>query len=176
MKEAQAEGRIKPFDPGSWIRPRPHLLYLRFPIWRMIAVAHKAAMTWSGDGYRFDAETGGGVTLQIGTDEQGNLAGARPKELVCLALGSCAGSNLVSLMKKMRQQVEKIEISVEAEQAETDPLVFTHVLTRYTLYGKGIDPAKVTKALDFIEEKYCGVLHMVNKTAKTEYAFEIVEV
>lgn len=139
-------------------------------------MTHKATMTWNGDGYVFEATAGSGVQLTIGTDEAGNSAGPGPKELVCMALGSCAGSNLVSMMKKMRQQVERVEISVEAEQADTDPRVFTQVMTRYTLYGKGIDPAKVTKALDFIEEKYCGVLHMVNKTAKTAYAFEIVEV
>ncbi|MDF2629503.1 MAG: hypothetical protein K0R39_3334 [Symbiobacteriaceae bacterium] len=139
-------------------------------------MAHKAALTWNGNGYVFDGITGKGIQVQIGTDEAGNPVGAGPKELVCLALGSCAGSNLVTMMKKMRQQVDKIEISVEAQQADTDPMVFTHVISRYTLYGKQIDPAKVKKALDYIEEKYCGVLHMVNKTAKTEYAFEIVEV
>lgn len=139
-------------------------------------MAHKAALTWEGNGFAFDATTGAGIRLQVGVDEQGNPVGARAKELVCLGVGACAGTNLVTLMKKMRQQVDKIEISVEAEQADTDPMVFTHVVTRYRLYGKGIDPAKVAKALDYIEEKYCGVLHMVNKTAKTEYAFEIVEV
>ncbi len=139
-------------------------------------MTHKATMTWNGNGFAFDAATGGGFSLQIGVDDEGNPVGARAKELVCLGLGSCSGTNLVSLMKKMRQKVERIEIAVEAEQAETDPMVFTSVITRYKLYGKGIDPAKVTKALDFIEEKYCGVLHMVNKTAKTTYEFEIVEV
>lgn len=136
----------------------------------------KATLTWTGNGYVFDGNTGSGINLQIGTDEEGNRVGAGPKELVCLALGSCAGSNLTSLMKKMRQQVERIEIAVEAEVADTDPRVFTQVLTSYRLYGKAIDPQKVKKALDYIEEKYCGVLHMVNKTAKTEYVFEIVEV
>lgn len=137
---------------------------------------HKANMTWNGNGYAFDSETGSGIKLQVGIGEDGESVGPRAKELVCLGLGACSGTNLVSLMKKMRQQVERIEIEVEAEQAEVDPMVFTHVLTKYRLYGKGIDPAKVKKALDYIEEKYCGVLHMVNKTAKTEYAFEIVEV
>jgi putative redox protein len=137
---------------------------------------HKATMTWTGNGYVFDAKTGGGIALTIGSDEEGKAVGARAKELVCLGLGACSGSNLITIMKKMRQKVERIEISVEAEQAQEDPLVFTHVMTRYRLYGQSIDPAKVKKALDHIEEKYCGVLHMVNKTAKTEYAFEIVEV
>lgn len=139
-------------------------------------MAYKAALTWNGNGHAFDATTGVGIQLQVGVDEAGNPVGAQAKELVCLGVGACSGSNLVTLMQKMRQQVGKIEISVEAEQAAEDPMVFTHVITRYRLYGKGIDPVKVTKALDYIEEKYCGVLHMVNKTAKTEYAFEIVEV
>lgn len=139
-------------------------------------MSHKVDMTWNGEGYVFDATTGGGFQLRVGVDDQNNPVGARAKELVCLGLGACSGSNLVTLMKKMRQQVEKIEVSVEAEQAETDPMVFTHVVTHYRLYGKAIDPAKVTKAIAYIEDKYCGVLHMVNKTAKTEHTFEIVEV
>jgi putative redox protein len=141
-----------------------------------MSMPHRATLQWTGGGYQFAATTGGGFQLQIGVDEAGNPVGARAKELVCLGLGACSGTNLVSLMKKMRQKVERIDIEVEAEQADTDPMVFTHVVTRYRLYGQGIDPAKVKKALDYIEEKYCGVLHMVNKTAKTEYAFEIVEV
>lgn len=137
---------------------------------------HKADLTWTGTGHAFTGTTGGGFQLAIGTDDDGKPVGARAKELVCLGVGACSGSNLVTLMKKMRQQVDRIEIGVEAEQADTDPAVFIHVIVRYRLYGKGIDPAKVKKALDYIEEKYCGVLHMVNKTARTEYAFEIVEV
>lgn len=138
-------------------------------------MTHKANMTWHGEGLSFDAVTGAGVSLKVGVDEDGEAVGPKAKELVCLALGACAGSNLVTLMKKMRQKVDRIEIAVEAEQADTDPMVFTHVVTQYTLYGQGIDPAKVRKALDYIEEKYCGVLHMVNKTARTEYTFNIVE-
>lgn len=137
---------------------------------------HKADLTWTGNGLAFDALTGGGFPLTIGVDGEGSPVGAGAKELVCLGLGACSGTNLVTLMKKMRQNVERIEISVEAEQAKEDPMVFTHVIIRYRLFGKSIDPAKVKKALDYIEEKYCGVLHMVNKTARTEYAFEIVEV
>lgn len=137
---------------------------------------HRASLIWTGDGVSFAGETGGGAKLSIGTSGDGTTVGPRPKELVALGLGACSGGNLVTLMKKMRQQVERIEIEVEAEQAESDPQVFTHVITRYRLYGKSIDPARVKKALEYIEEKYCGVLHMVNKTARIEYSFEIVEV
>lgn len=138
-------------------------------------MAHTATLTWTGDGETFDTVTGSGIDGKIGVNADGVRVGPRAKEMVVLGLGACGGVNLVNLMKKMRQPVQRIEIDVQAEQAETDPQVFTHVLTRYRLYGKGIDPAKVKKALDYIEDKYCGVLHMINKTAKTEYAFEIVE-
>lgn len=138
-------------------------------------MALSSNLVWNDDGFRFDALSGSGIAVVIGKDGAEQRVGPGPKELVCMALGSCAGTNLVSLMKKMRQQVTKIEINVEAQVAETDPMVFTHVLTTYKIWGKNVDPAKVKKALDYIEEKYCGVLHMVNKTAKTEYAFEITE-
>lgn len=138
-------------------------------------MAMSSALVWNGDGFRFDAVSGSGVAVVIGKDAAENRVGPGPKELVCMALGSCAGTNFVSMMKKMRQEVTRVEIGVEAQVAEVDPMVFTHVLTTYKVYGKNVDPAKVKKALDYIEEKYCGVLHMVNKTAKTEYAFEITE-
>lgn len=138
-------------------------------------MSYSSTLHWNGDGYRFDAVSGSGMTVVIGKDATESRVGPGPKELVCMALGSCAGTNFVSLMTKMRQQVSKVEIKVDAQAAETDPMVFTHVLTTYKIWGKGVDPAKVKKALDYIEEKYCGVLHMVNKTARTEYAFEITE-
>ncbi|HYG57624.1 MAG TPA: OsmC family protein, partial [Symbiobacteriaceae bacterium] len=105
-------------------------------------MAHRAQLSWTGNGHAFDATTGGGFSLQVGVNDEGAPVGARAKELVCLGVGACAGTNLVTLMKKMRQQVERIEIDVEAQQADVDPMVFTHVVTRYRLYGKGIDPAK----------------------------------
>jgi putative redox protein len=138
-------------------------------------MAYTSNLVWQGDGYRFDATSGTGVAVTIGKDAADDRVGPGPKELVCMALGSCAGTNFVSLMKKMRQDLSKVEINVEAQVAEVDPMVFTHVLTTYKIWGKSVDGAKVKKALDYIEEKYCGVLHMVNKTAKTEYAFEITE-
>ena len=61
-------------------------------------------------------------------DEAGEIVGPGPKELVCLGLGACAGTNLVSLMKKMRQKVNRIEVSVEAEQAEVATEVFRRPL------------------------------------------------
>ena len=136
----------------------------------------KGKLTWAGDGDLFVAETGSGHTVLIDTPRpDGTRKWPGPKELTLLSLGGCSGVNLVSLMRKMRQNVTRIEMELDADVARQDPAVFTQIHQKFIVYGKNVDPAKVKKALDYVEEKYCGVLHMLNKTATIHVSFEIVE-
>lgn len=133
-------------------------------------------LTWSGDREMFVAESGSGHRVIIDTPgPDGTRRGPGPKELTLLSLGGCSGVNLVSLLRKMRQKATRVEMDLAAEVAPEDPQVFTHILVTYKVYGQGVDPARVKKAIDYIEEKYCGVLHMLNKTAQIDVTFEVIE-
>lgn len=138
-------------------------------------MAVTTTVTWTGEGNKFEGTVGSGhqVIVDAPVEPGAPTAGPRPKELVIVGLAGCSGTNLVSLMKKMRQPVTRIAIAVGAEVAEEDPQVFTQITMQYRLWGNDVDEKKVKKALDYIEEKYCGVLQMLNKTAKVTFTYEV---
>lgn len=133
-------------------------------------------VTWSEADQLFVGTGGsGGKTVMDIPSPDREMRGPGPKELTLISLGGCSGVNLVSMLKKMRQEVTRVEMDFSADVATTNPAVFTHIDVTYQVYGKGVDPTRVQKALDHIEEKYCGVLHMLNKTATVAFTFEVIE-
>lgn len=133
-------------------------------------------VTWSEEDQLFVGVGGsGGKTVMDIPSPDREMRGPGPKELTLISLGGCSGINLVNMLKKMRQQVTRVEMDFSADVAPENPAVFTHITVKYEVYGKGIDPTRVQKALDHIEEKYCGVLHMLNKTATVDVTFEVIE-
>jgi putative redox protein len=133
-------------------------------------------LTWLGDRELFLAESGSGHTVVIDSPgPDGRRRGPGSKELTLLSLGGCSGSNMVSLLRKMRQKATRVEIDLRAEVAEEDPAVFTAIMVHYRVYGHGVNPDRVQKIIDYIEEKYCGVHHMLNKTAAIRATFAVIE-
>lgn len=90
----------------------------------------------------------------------GEGLGVRPMELVLMALGSCSSFDLISILKKQRQNIQDISISVEGERADTVPAVFTSIRMTFQLKGD-IDQAKAEKAAELAVKKYCSVHDML---------------
>ena len=90
----------------------------------------------------------------------GQGLGVRPMELVLMALGSCSSFDLISILKKQRQDIQDISVSVEADRAEAVPAVFTAIRMTFNLKGT-IDPAKAEKAAELAVKKYCSVHDML---------------
>lgn len=90
----------------------------------------------------------------------GEGLGARPMELVLMALGSCSALDLVSILKKQRQQIDDLHINVEGDRRETIPNVFTRIHISFSLKGD-IDPVKAQKAAELAVKKYCSVHDML---------------
>jgi len=100
------------------------------------------------------------VHIDGSPDIGGEGLGARPMELVLMALGSCSALDLVSILKKQRQQIDDMHINVEGERRETIPNVFTRIHITFTLKG-AIDLAKAEKAAELAVKKYCSVHDML---------------
>ena len=100
------------------------------------------------------------VHIDGSPDIGGEGLGARPMELVLMALGSCSALDLVSILKKQRQQIDDMHISVEGERREAIPTIFTHIHITFTLKGT-IDPLKAEKAAELAVKKYCSVHDML---------------
>ena len=136
----------------------------------------KARVKWL-DNMSFVGESGSGHSVVMdGAPESGgrNLA-SRPMEMVLMGMGGCTAFDVVMILQRSRQPVEDCIVELSAERAEEIPQVFTKIHVHYTVKGKGLDEAKVKKAIDMTAEKYCSVSIMLEKTAEITHDFEIIE-
>ncbi len=125
-----------------------------------------------GNKRQFVATSGTGHHLLI--DDAVGGTGAKPIELVAIALAGCTAFDVINILRKKRQQVTGYQVTVEADQASEPPQVFTEVRIRHILTGAGISAQAVEEAIRLSEEKYCAVGGMVKRTAKLHTAFEII--
>ena len=123
---------------------------------------------------QFIAETGSGHHLIL--DDAAGATGAKPIELVAIALAGCTAFDVVTMLRqKHHQKLTGYEVLVEADQAERPPQVFTTIRLRHVLTGIGIEKPAVEQAIKLSEEKYCSVGAMLKGTARLETSFEICE-
>ncbi len=136
----------------------------------------KARVKWAQDAM-FIAESGSGHALVMdGPPEHGgrNL-GVRPMEMLLLGMGGCTAFDVVHILKKSRQPVTDCVAELEAERAETDPKVFTHIHVHFIISGKGLDEKRVQRAVQLSAEKYCSASIMLSKAVEISHDYEIIE-
>lgn len=102
------------------------------------------------------------VTVNIDGSEGigGEGKGVRPMELVLMALGSCSVFDLTTILNKQRQEIEDIQVDVQAERRDTVPNIFTKIHILFTIKGK-VDEEKAQKAAHLAVKKYCSVHDML---------------
>ncbi|MGB8885111.1 MAG: OsmC family protein [Candidatus Korobacteraceae bacterium] len=127
-----------------------------------------------GNHRQFIATSGSGHHLVI-DDPSGNT-GAKPIELVAVALAGCTAFDVINILRKKRQQITGYEVSVEADQAPDPPQVFTHVRIHHIVTGIDVSEQAVEEAIRLSEEKYCSVGAMVKRSAELHTTFAIVAV
>ena len=127
-------------------------------------------------GKEFDVTTGSGhhVVLDSTIKGGGNDRGPSPMEMLLVGLAGCTGMDVIDILHKKRQEVEGLEIKVDATRSDDTPAVYTHLDVCYTVRGKNIAPEAVERAIFLSETKYCSVGAMLGKVAKIKTRFEIV--
>ncbi len=128
------------------------------------------------DAYRFEAhnELGQTVIMDSSAEHGGHDAGFRPMQMLLAGIGGCSGIDVIDIMKKQRQELNDIKITVEAvrEQGKV-PSLFTEIHLHYRFFGD-IEEEKAQKALDLSIQKYCSVAKIIEKTAQISYSFEVI--
>ncbi len=114
------------------------------------------------DAVHFEASGSGNVKVHIdGSPEiSGQGLGVRPMELVLIALGSCSALDLISILKKQRQEITDFSVVVAGERTDKVPAVFTKIHMAFKLVGN-IDLTKAEKAAELAVKKYCSVHNML---------------
>ena len=123
---------------------------------------------------QFIGETGSGHHVIL--DDAAGATGAKPIELVAVALAGCTAFDVVTMLRqKHHQKLTAYEVFVEADQAERPPQVFTAIRVRHVLTGIGIEKSAVEQAIQLSEEKYCSVGAMLKEKAAVTTTYEIHE-
>lgn len=103
----------------------------------------------------------------------GSNAGARPKELILLALGGCTGSDVATILRKKRVPFEGFELRLTADVADEHPQVFTAIHVEYVISGENINPFDVERAIELSTTKYCSVSAMLRGSVTLTHSFVI---
>jgi putative redox protein len=136
-----------------------------------------AKVSWV-DGALFVAAGGSGHTLTMdgAPDTGGRNLASRPMEVVLMGMGGCTAIDVVSMLKKQRQDIEGVEVALIAERAQDHPMVFTEVKLVYTVRGRKLNKALVERAVSLSDEKYCSATAMIKKSAKVSHEVLLVEI
>ena len=127
------------------------------------------------DAVHFEASGSGNVKVHIDGSEAigGQGLGVRPMELVLMALGSCSSLDLISILKKQRQEITDFSVEIDGERREEIPTIFTKIHILFRLTGN-LDKAKAEKAAELAVKKYCSVYDMlVAGGVEVSYTLEI---
>ena len=121
------------------------------------------------------SHSGHSITMDGPPEIGGNNLGVRPMEMLLLGVAGCTMIDVVTTLKKMRQDLTKCETKLSAERADEHPKVFTDIHIQFILKGQDLDSKKVEKAITLSAEKYCSASIMLGETASITHDFEIVE-
>ncbi len=122
-----------------------------------------------------ESNSGHGIVIDGAPESGGRNLGMRPMELVALGVGSCSSYDVVTILKKARQDVTRCEAEIEAERVDGTPAVFKSIHLHFVVAGNDLNEKQVERAIELSAEKYCSASIML-KAAGVEitHDYEIV--
>ncbi|SRR6266566_53378 len=128
-------------------------------------------------GMRFDVETGSGhhVILDAAEHNGGQNSGPQPMEMLLVALAGCSGMDILTILRKKRQDITGYELRIHGMRSEEHPKVYLDIILEHVFSGHNIRLEAVERAIELTEERYCGASAMLGKTATIGHTFSIIE-
>ncbi|PVV11686.1 MAG: peroxiredoxin [gamma proteobacterium symbiont of Ctena orbiculata] len=134
----------------------------------------KARVVWVEDSVMLgESGSGHGVVMDGPPEHGGRNLGVRPMEMLLLGMGGCTEFDVLSILRKSRQQVSSCVVELEAERADQDPKVFTRIHAHFIVTGKGLSEKHVARAISLSADKYCSASLMLAKSAEITHDYEI---
>jgi putative redox protein len=126
-------------------------------------------VSWNG-GLKFTGVNAKGhETIMDGN----TLEAASPVEILLEALGACAAVDIVVILEKSRTPAQRLEVTLLGERHEPEPRYFTEALVRFDIWGEGIRPETVMRAINLSVTKYCSVYHSLRADLKFQPEFRL---
>ncbi len=129
------------------------------------------------DRMTFTGMTDAGFTVGLGAEPEvgGDNDGFRPLDLMLVSLAGCTAMDVISILRKKRQDVTGFEVQVHAERADEHPRVFTKIDVVYRVTGHSVDEKAVARAIELSETKYCPAQGMLGKVVPIVSTYTIHE-
>ena len=126
------------------------------------------------DGMHFVGDIGG-IRIDLDAEESvgGVGAGPQPHRLLLLAMAGCTAMDVLSILRKKRQQVDGLSVEVQGSRADQHPRVYTRFEVLYKVRGTNIDPQAVARAIELSTTRYCPVIGLLGKVAPVTTRYEI---
>tara|TARA_B100000768_G_scaffold77229_1_gene73564 strand:+ start:988 stop:1407 length:420 start_codon:yes stop_codon:yes gene_type:complete len=139
-------------------------------------MAHKVTTTWKNKMLlESDNPLGKNLLMESGPDFGGSNQGLSPKALMLSSLGGCTGLDVLSLLKKIRVEIEDFKVIVNGELTEEHPKYYDKVSIDYYFTGTDLNEEKIKKVVSLSEERYCGVIKMFRAFAEVTIAINFNE-
>lgn len=134
----------------------------------------KTRVKWL-DNMSFVGESGSGhsVVMDGPPEFGGRNLGVRPMEMLLMGLGGCASFDVVSMLKKSKQDLIDCEVHITAERSNTEPKVFTKIHLEFILSGYNLSETRVERAIKLSADKYCSASIMFGKTAEITHSYQL---
>ncbi len=126
---------------------------------------------WKGGGAFIGTNVSGG-TVQMGKLD--DVPGVSPMELILVGLAGCTGVDIVDILTKKREPLQALKVKVRGKKAEDFPKIYNEIEVTYLIWGDGINPNSVERAIQLSEEKYCSVGAMLCQVAKIRSSYQIL--
>ena len=131
------------------------------------------------DAFHFEAKNEDGRTVQIDAAEKigGKNQGVRPMQMLLMGAAGCAAIDIVSILKKQRQEISGFDIEADGKRevpaVKGEAAVFKDVTIHFKLKGK-VEPEKAKRATELSMEKYCSASKTLRLAgAKIEYRVSV---
>ncbi|MFZ5629954.1 MAG: OsmC family protein [Spirochaetota bacterium] len=128
-----------------------------------------------GEPFHFEATNSAGNTVHIdaGAAIGGTGKGVRPMEMLLMGLAGCAGIDVVSILRKQRQEIAAMDVEVVGERGESQLAnPFTKIVVRFALRGP-MEESHLKRAIELSMEKYCSVAKTLEKTATITWEYTL---
>ncbi len=138
-------------------------------------MSNKVDCVWKGD-MAFEANVNDfKLLMDAGETVGGKNSGPRPKPLTLASLGGCTGMDVISILKKMRVEPEYFNIEISGELTDEHPKYYHQIHLVYTFKGKNLPLAKIEKAVNLSQDRYCGVSELLRKGATLSHEIKILD-
>ncbi len=128
------------------------------------------------DDLAFETELNGHKIILDAEDEVGGKdRGPRPKPLMMVSLAGCTAMDVISILKKMRVDVKKFNVKIEAELTEEHPKHYTKMHIIYEFWGKDLPMDKLEKSVNLSQDRYCGVSYLYRQIMDLTYEIKVHE-